>query len=424
MSVVGRLKPSAWGVKNLVKHGKHSSPTKHKPFKRSFPHDILCLVAEWAAFLDFASLKLFSLANKACFDAANRFLWRNVTILWHGAKVRSFGALDEQLDVLVHSPYALRRLRHVKYLTLEFNAHIAQRERSRVMKRLSLLLESSTTLCSLDLSDGLDELALGSLLLHTSLPELGLVELRYQPKPTPAFVSFLIDHLSLRRLWLDHTQAQSMLLADMPDSSLPNLEVIHVHCDLLQTFVQGRPIKYISTTARSSTLASVWQALSSSSTPVRSLSLRLQGPRAFKRLLSDLPEYGSSLRFLGCSWEDSPISALLKSDFSALRTLDSLECVRWSGSKLGSYLHAENDAWNPSTYAGPALEVVQFEVDVNEGKGGKFVEEGMWLKCQDDAWTLRKRCFASPPLRHGRDRFVSFQMPISCASNILADHQV
>lgn len=276
-------------------------------------------------------------------------------------------------------------------------------------------MQKTSNLKRLKIWDTLDKLELGPLLTREVDPRaFQLVELNFQPPITPELYQFLALQPMLRRLLLHGTQpiphdrADADVDVELPPEALPVLESIHAPLDVLDQFITGRPIRYVSTIVNASNVQRLREILPKLSHPLTSLSIRFSGPRIFQHIIKELPTITPSLQFLSCVWENSTLSGMLDIDFTPLRSMNDLECVRWCGSRMNVYFHTLSEEWHPSRYAGPSLHFVQFEalMDADTRRKEKTVAEGMWVR-ENDAWKMRPGQYVAHPLELEVDSFVS-----------------
>lgn len=382
-------------------------------FHRQFPYDIVCVITAWVAVIHPESLRSLALTNKTFSTAVDKWIWRDIAFHWHSRKVHTFSRLDKRLDAIIGNSSPPHRPYGIESLTLNFNSHFPPGELSRFRGRLGLLMQKTTNLKRLKIWDTLDKLELGPLLTREVDPRtFQLVELNFQPPITPSLYHFLALQPMLRRLLLhgtlpipcDDAEADTELQPD----AVPVLESIHAPLDVLDQFITGRPIRYVSTIVNASNVQRLREILPKSSHPLTSLSIRFSGPRIFQHIMKDLPTITPSLQFLSCIWEDATLSGMLDIDFTPLRSMDDLECVRWCGSRMNVYFHTLSEEWHPSRYAGPSLHFVQFEalMDADARRKEKIVAEGMWVR-ELDGWKIRPGQYVAFPLELEVDYFVS-----------------
>lgn len=377
------------------------------------------------AAIDPSALKSLSLVNKALFEESERWRWRDVTLSTSRMK-----ALERRIDVITCRK---GRAGRVRSLRLQFRQPIQDFVYWTVATaKIKRLLSQTDRLEGLFIEDSFEQVGVACLRPSPTSPykfHLATFELRTEASVNPSVYGFLAQHPTVHQLSLHSyrraitnspSDASKPTVKDscLDPQALPHLATVYAPLgEFLPHVMSGRPIKYAAVKIDSSeSMQPLWDALSTSSNIITSFSVILDTPRQVGDLLKRLPQHLPHLRFLSCDW--SAVRGWPEFDnetMEALRSLSSLECIRWRGGSLSGFEKSKSTPgiWTPTAYAGPSLRIVQNEVAVLPiGNCDDTCQEGYWeLVCaRSNTWSLHSQKFFAPPLRaqHTINPLVSF----------------
>ena len=320
-------------------------------------------------------LQSLALVNRVFFDAADLWIWRDVAL-----RIMAncpFTPMQRRLNALLRRSDQGKMLRNLQLL---FDANLPDPYIEYFRTGVGELLVRPNSLKGLTLMDTYGDLEFPLLIdrIQSSI-QFRLVELTFHLGVTSELWDFVLSQRRIQRLVLNwhcgHSYAPSRISSD----ALPQLQAILAPIALVIKLLPGRPVKCVAAQSPDispSQFRSLWRAIGKSTAVLTALSVRVDSARAFQTLLRELPHQASSLRFLGIDTGASFLGQWIQPSTAPLRSLESLECIRWE-SKVPSPGY-KRMAWssNPTKYAGSRLRYVQHEIWTFPGGPGEF--EGTW----------------------------------------------